>query len=63
MDALVEDLESKLAAARQGGGSKAAARMRSKGKLLPRERYGRLHSSSVYAVSCLSVYQQASSPS
>lgn len=40
MDALVEDLESKLAAARQGGGTKAAARMKSKGKLLPRERYG-----------------------
>ena len=40
MDALVEDLESKLAAARQGGGPKAATRMRSKGKLLPRERYG-----------------------
>ena len=39
MDALVEDLESKLAAARQGGGPKAAARMKSKGKLLPRERY------------------------
>jgi len=40
MDALVEDLESKLGAVRQGGGPKAAARMRSKGKLLPRERYG-----------------------
>lgn len=39
MDSLVEDLESKLAAARQGGGPKAAARMKSKGKLLPRERY------------------------
>jgi len=42
MDALVGDLESKLAVARQGGGPKAAARMKSKGKLLPRERYGRL---------------------
>ena len=41
MDALVEDLESKLAVARQGGGAKAAARMKSKGKLLPRERYDR----------------------
>ena len=39
MDALVGDLESKLTAARQGGGPKAAARMKSKGKLLPRERY------------------------
>ncbi|KAF9651901.1 carboxyl transferase [Thelephora ganbajun] len=38
MDILVEDLESKLAAARQGGGPKAVARMKSKGKLLPRER-------------------------
>ena len=42
MGALVEDLESKLAAARQGGGPKASARMKSKGKLLPRERCGRL---------------------
>lgn len=42
MDTLVEDLELKLAAARQGGGAKAAARMKGKGKLLPRERYGRL---------------------
>ena len=39
MNALVEDLELRLAAARQGGGPKAAARMKSKGKLLPRERY------------------------
>ena len=38
MDGLVADLEAKLAAARQGGGAKAADRMRSKGKLLPRER-------------------------
>lgn len=42
MGVLVEDLESKLAVARQGGGHKAAVRMKSKGKLLPRERYGRL---------------------
>jgi len=48
MDALVEDIESKLAAARQGGGPKAAARMKSKGKLLPRERYGRLHAATAY---------------
>ena len=41
MDALVEDLESRLADARQGGGPKAAARMKNRGKLLPRERYGR----------------------
>lgn len=39
MDALVKDLEEKLAAARQGGGPRAAERMRSKGKKLPRERY------------------------
>lgn len=38
MDGLVADLEAKLAQARQGGGTKAADRMRSKGKLLPRER-------------------------
>ena len=48
MDTLVEDLESKLAAARQGGGPKAAARMKGKGKLLPRERYGRLHAVTAY---------------
>ncbi|TFK20355.1 carboxyl transferase [Coprinopsis marcescibilis] len=42
MDALVADLESKLAQARLGGGAKAAERMRSKGKLLPRERLGLL---------------------
>ena len=39
MDALVKDLEAKFAAVRQGGGPKAAERMRSKGKKLPRERY------------------------
>ncbi|KAJ8518868.1 hypothetical protein ONZ45_g4122 [Pleurotus djamor] len=38
MDSLVADLETKLAQARLGGGSKAAERMRSKGKKLPRER-------------------------
>ncbi|PSR71848.1 hypothetical protein PHLCEN_2v12349 [Hermanssonia centrifuga] len=38
MDTLVADLESKLAAARLGGGQKAVERMRSKGKKLPRER-------------------------
>ena len=38
MDALVADLQSKLAHARQGGGPKAAERMQSKGKKLPRER-------------------------
>lgn len=38
MDALVKDLEERFAAVRQGGGPKAAERMRSKGKKLPRER-------------------------
>ncbi|KAK2466035.1 hypothetical protein APHAL10511_001677 [Amanita phalloides] len=38
MDELVADLERKTAEARQGGGAKAAERMRSKGKRLPRER-------------------------
>ncbi|TFK43769.1 carboxyl transferase [Crucibulum laeve] len=38
MDELVADLETKTAAARLGGGAKAAERMRSKGKRLPRER-------------------------
>ncbi|THH33636.1 hypothetical protein EUX98_g495 [Antrodiella citrinella] len=38
MDALVSEFEAKTAAARLGGGSKAAERMRSKGKKLPRER-------------------------
>ncbi|KAI0332473.1 carboxyl transferase [Cubamyces sp. BRFM 1775] len=38
MDALVADLEAKMAKVRQGGGPKAAERMRSKGKKLPRER-------------------------
>ena len=39
MSSLVQDFESKMAQARQGGGPKAAERMRSKGKKLPRERY------------------------
>ncbi|KIP09208.1 hypothetical protein PHLGIDRAFT_23089 [Phlebiopsis gigantea 11061_1 CR5-6] len=38
MDALVADFEAKVSAARLGGGAKAAERMRSKGKKLPRER-------------------------
>ncbi|KAI0261351.1 carboxyl transferase [Gloeopeniophorella convolvens] len=38
MDEVVADLEAKIAAAREGGGAKAAARMRNKGKKLPRER-------------------------
>ncbi|EIW82276.1 carboxyl transferase [Coniophora puteana RWD-64-598 SS2] len=38
MDSLVADLEAKAAQARLGGGQKAADRMRSKGKKLPRER-------------------------
>lgn len=38
MDTIVADLQTKLAHARQGGGPKAAERMQSKGKRLPRER-------------------------
>ncbi|KAI0315632.1 carboxyl transferase [Amylostereum chailletii] len=38
MDALVRDVEEKMAHVRLGGGAKAAERMRSKGKKLPRER-------------------------
>ncbi|KAL9713154.1 hypothetical protein Ac2012v2_004395 [Leucoagaricus gongylophorus] len=38
MNELVKDLEQKMVAARQGGGPKAAERMKSKGKKLPRER-------------------------
>ena len=38
MDEVVSDLEAKLAKAREGGGAKAAERMRNKGKKLPRER-------------------------
>ena len=44
MDGLVADLEAKMAEARLGGGPKAADRMRSKGKKLPRERSGLLTS-------------------
>ena len=40
MDELVKDLEAKMATARQGGGERAAERMRAKGKRLPRERFG-----------------------
>ena len=39
MDEVVADFEAKTAAARLGGGTKAAERMRSKGKKLPRERF------------------------
>ena len=38
MNVLVADVEVKMAEARLGGGSKAAERMRAKGKKLPRER-------------------------
>lgn len=38
MDALVSELEAKTAEARLGGGAKTAARFRSTGKKLPRER-------------------------
>ncbi|KZS87474.1 carboxyl transferase [Sistotremastrum niveocremeum HHB9708] len=38
MDVLVQELDEKLARNREGGGSKAMERMRSKGKKLPRER-------------------------
>jgi acetyl-CoA carboxylase carboxyltransferase component len=62
MGALVEDLEAKLAAARQGGGPKAAERMKSKGKLLPRERCGKLRAVTPCIQCGLTVYLQASSP-
>ena len=39
MDSLVHEVETKMAEARQGGGSKAADRMKKQGKKLPRERY------------------------
>jgi hypothetical protein len=39
MDALVHQLETDLATAREGGGPKAQLRMKNKGKLLPRERW------------------------
>lgn len=38
MDELVKSIDEKMATARRGGGQKAAERMRSKGKKLPRER-------------------------
>jgi len=41
MDSLVQEFETKVAEARQGGGPKAADRMKSRGKKLPRERYVR----------------------
>jgi 3-methylcrotonyl-CoA carboxylase beta subunit len=50
MDALVADYEAKVAAARLGGGAKAAERMRSKGKKLPRERYASYTASGVSTV-------------
>ncbi|KAH0587867.1 hypothetical protein H2248_006622 [Termitomyces sp. 'cryptogamus'] len=42
MDELVAEVEAKMAKARAGGSAKAAERMRSKGKKLPRERLGLL---------------------
>jgi 3-methylcrotonyl-CoA carboxylase beta subunit len=54
MDQLVADLEAKLTAARAGGGAKAAERMRSKGKMLPRERCA--------TPSCLSPYPPSQQP-
>ncbi|KZT62260.1 ClpP/crotonase [Calocera cornea HHB12733] len=42
MDALVSELDSLTAQARQGGGKKAMDRMRAKGKMLPRERVASL---------------------
>lgn len=39
MEALISDLDAKMAQARLGGGPRATERMRSKGKKLPRERY------------------------
>lgn len=58
MDVLVSDLETRLADARLGGGEKAAARMRARGKMLPRERYVLAptvfaNDSTTLAVSCL----------
>lgn len=38
MEALIADVEAKMTDARLGGGQKAAERMQSKGKKLPRER-------------------------
>lgn len=42
MNGLVSELKKDLAAIREGGGPKAQARMKSKGKLLPRERLAQL---------------------
>lgn len=39
MDALVADLETKMARVRLGGGEKSVERMRKVGKKLPRERF------------------------
>lgn len=39
MDGLVDEFEAKTAQARLGGGPKAQEKMKSRGKLLPRERY------------------------
>ena len=52
MDELVRDLEIKMATARQGGGTKAAERMRAKGKKLPRERFVPKFSLQYYTVHC-----------
>jgi 3-methylcrotonyl-CoA carboxylase beta subunit len=49
MDQAAADLEAKIALARQGGGAKAAERMRSKGKKLPRERCRLSLSATVFA--------------
>ena len=43
MDELIGDYEAKVADVRQGGGVKAQERVRSKGKLLPRERCALYH--------------------
>lgn len=42
MDALVAELDAKMAVARLGGGDKAVQRMRKSGKKLPRERFANL---------------------
>lgn len=39
MDGLINEFGAKTAQARSGGGPKAQERMKSRGKLLPRERY------------------------
>ena len=50
MDALVHQLETDLAAAREGGGPKAQLRMKNKGKLLPRERWVTAKPASIEAI-------------